>query len=52
MKWSEFKIMVDEVLENNDVQDPEIDCIDISAGVMDINQDIIIGVEDEQLVIF
>lgn len=55
MKWTEFKETIEELLlketleENNN---PEIKVIDISAGMMQINDELIIHIEDGELEIF
>lgn len=55
MKWSEFKETVNELLlketseENND---PDICSINISAGMMQVNKELIIHIEDGELEIF
>ena len=55
MKWSKLKEVVQECLDKETIEeniDPEVVCIDISAGMMEINPDIIIHIEDGELEIF
>ena len=55
MKWSELKSMVDEIIEKESDEknkDPEINYIDISAGMMAVNKEVIINIEKGELEIF